>query len=72
MTKYGCHTLEEPLENELSTSRGNLFIGQVQVERFIEETALVLDLFYPTYYFNFVRVLPILDFLTITVWALQG
>ena len=47
MTKYGCHILEEPTENELSTLRENLFSGQVQ-PRFIEETALVLELILST------------------------
>ena len=56
MTKYGCHILEEPTENELSTLRENLFSGQVQ-PRFIEETALVFGIIYPRYFD--VRKLPI-------------
>ena len=56
MTKYGCHRLEEPTENELSTQRENLFSGQVQ-PRFIEETARILELIYQRYFD--VRKLPI-------------
>ena len=56
VTKYGCHILEEPTENEFLTLRENLFSGQVQ-PRFIEETALVLEFIYPRYFD--VRKLPI-------------
>ena len=56
VTKYGCHILEEPTENEFINPARELFM-RTSTTAVIEETALVWNLFYPRYFD--VRKLPI-------------